>query len=78
MDVSFSGLGSSHKVQVEPEHGLEFIRPVETHAGVHGHSARHILRDGDVNYHGEVYNIERFDLWFEPVRQARCRSITRR
>jgi alkanesulfonate monooxygenase SsuD/methylene tetrahydromethanopterin reductase-like flavin-dependent oxidoreductase (luciferase family) len=30
---------------------------------------RAILRDGDVSYHGEVYNIERFDLWFQPLRR---------
>ena len=30
---------------------------------------RAILRDGEVSYHGEIYNIDRFDLWFEPVRR---------
>ncbi len=62
------GLGTSHKVQVEPEHGLEFTRPVarlrECVDVVRG-----IVRDGDIRHRGEIYNIERFDLWFEPVRR---------
>jgi probable F420-dependent oxidoreductase len=62
------GLGSSHKVQVEPEHGLEFIRPIERMREC-TEIVRGILRDGDIKYSGNVYNIERFDLWFEPVRQ---------
>ena len=62
------GLGSSHKVQVEPEHGLEFIRPIERMRECTD-IVRGILRDSDIKYAGEVYNIERFDLWFEPVRR---------
>ena len=62
------GLGSSHKVQVEPEHGLEFIRPIERMRECTD-IVRGILRDGDISYSGNVFNIERFDLWFEPVRR---------
>ena len=62
------GLGSSHKVQVEPEHGLEFNRPVERMREC-AEIVRRLLRDSDINYQGDVYNIERFDLWFEPVRR---------
>ena len=62
------GLGSSHRVQVEPEHGLEFIRPIERMRECTD-IARGILRDGDIKYRGDVYNIERFDLWFEPLRR---------
>ena len=62
------GLGSSHKVQVEPEHGLEFNRPIERMRECTD-IVRGILRDSDIRYRGEVYNIERFDLWFEPVRR---------
>ena len=62
------GLGSSHKVQVEPEHGLEFTRPIERMRECTD-IVRGILRDGDIKYRGDVYNIERFDLWFEPVRR---------
>lgn len=60
------GVGSSHKVQVEPEHGLEFTRPVQRLRECVD-IVRAILKDSDVNYHGEIYNIERFDLWFEPL-----------
>jgi alkanesulfonate monooxygenase SsuD/methylene tetrahydromethanopterin reductase-like flavin-dependent oxidoreductase (luciferase family) len=30
---------------------------------------RGILKDSDVNYHGEIYDIDHFDLWFEPLRK---------
>ena len=62
------GVGSSHKVQVEPEHGLEFIRPVQRLRECVD-IIRAILKDSDVNYHGEIYDIDRFDLWFEPLRK---------
>ena len=62
------GVGSSHKVQVEPEHGLEFTRPVQRLRECVD-IVRTILRDSDVNYHGEVYDIDRFDLWFQPFRK---------
>ena len=61
------GVGSSHKVQVEPEHGLEFTKPIarlrETVDVV-----RKLLKDSRVSYQGEVINIQDFDLWFQPVR----------
>ena len=47
---------------------MEFIRPIERMRECTD-IVRRILRDGDVNYQGEVYNIQRFDLWFEPVRR---------
>ena len=62
------GVGTSHKVQVEPEHGLEFTRPVQRLRECVD-IVRAILKDSDVNYHGEVYDIERFDLWFQPLRK---------
>jgi probable F420-dependent oxidoreductase len=62
------GLGTSHKVQVEPEHGLEFTRPVQRLRECVD-IVRAIIKDSDVNCHGEIYNIERFDLWFKPLRQ---------
>ena len=62
------GLGSSHRVQVGPEHGVEYSRPLarvrETVAVV-----RALLRDGEVSHAGETVRIERFDLWFEPLRR---------
>src|SRR5215207_2026220 len=62
------GLGSSHKVQVEPEHGIPYSKPVqrlrETVTVI-----RTLLREGVVSYKGEVLTIDRFDLWFEPIRR---------
>ena len=63
------GLGSSHKVQVEPEHGVPYAKPVtrvrETAAVV-----RALLRDGRVSYRGETVTIENYELWFEPFRPS--------
>src|SRR5206468_8192301 len=63
------GLGSSHRVQVEPEHGVPFIQPTqrlrETVDVVRG-----LLRDGLVSHAGTVIDIRRFDLWFTPERPA--------
>jgi alkanesulfonate monooxygenase SsuD/methylene tetrahydromethanopterin reductase-like flavin-dependent oxidoreductase (luciferase family) len=62
------GLGSSHRVQVEPEHGVAFVQPTarlrDTIAIV-----RELVRDGVVSHHGEAVTIERFDLWFPPHRR---------
>jgi alkanesulfonate monooxygenase SsuD/methylene tetrahydromethanopterin reductase-like flavin-dependent oxidoreductase (luciferase family) len=61
------GLGSSHRVQVEPEHGIPFVQPTarlrDTIAVV-----RALVRDGVVSHRGEVVTIGRFDLWFPPER----------
>ena len=61
------GLGSSHRVQVEPEHGIAFVQPTarlrDTIAIVRG-----LLHDGVVSHRGEAVTIERFDLWFPPLR----------
>jgi 5,10-methylenetetrahydromethanopterin reductase len=63
------GLGSSHKVQVEPEHGVPFVQPTsrlrETVDVV-----RALVRDGVVSYAGQAVTIERFDLWFTPQRRS--------
>jgi probable F420-dependent oxidoreductase len=63
------GLGSSHRVQVEGEHGLAYARPIprlrETVEVV-----RALLRDGEVSYRGEHVRIERFDFWFPRLRPA--------
>ena len=62
------GLGSSHRVQVGPEHGVEYRRPLgrvrDTVTVV-----RTLLREGEVGHSGETVRIERFDLWFEPLRR---------
>lgn len=61
------GIGSSHMVQVEGEHGVPYGKPLtrvrETIAIV-----RALLRDGRVQYEGETVRIEGFDLWFTPLR----------
>lgn len=59
------GLGSSHKVQVEPEHGVVYEKPLtrtrETVAIV-----RTLIGDGRVRFRGETIRIEDFDLWYTP------------
>ncbi|HUF94105.1 MAG TPA: LLM class flavin-dependent oxidoreductase [Candidatus Limnocylindria bacterium] len=61
------GLGTSHREQVEPEHGVLFDRPTarlrDTVAIVRG-----LLAEGAVSHRGETVTIERFDLWFPPLR----------
>jgi 5,10-methylenetetrahydromethanopterin reductase len=63
------GVGSSHKVQVENEHGVAYGKPLtrvrETVAVV-----RALLRDGNVSYDGETVRIAGFDLWFAPRRRS--------
>ena len=62
------GLGSSHKVQVEPEHGLEFsgaIPRVRDTVNI----VRQLIRDGAVtDYVGEAIDIRSFDLHFPTFR----------
>jgi len=62
------GLGTSHREQVEPEHGVPFTEPTarlrDTIAIV-----RALVRDGSVSHRGRVVTIERFDLWFTPRRR---------
>jgi alkanesulfonate monooxygenase SsuD/methylene tetrahydromethanopterin reductase-like flavin-dependent oxidoreductase (luciferase family) len=62
------GVGTSHREQVEPEHGVPFERPTDrlrdTVAVV-----RELLREGTVSHRGRVLTIDRFDLWFTPVRR---------
>ena len=62
------GLGSSHKVQVVGEHGLSYSRPID-HLRDTVEIVRTLLRQGTVSYSGSAVNIDRFDLWFRPIRQ---------
>ncbi len=62
------GLGSSHKVQVEPEHGIPYGKPVQRMRETVD-IIRTLLRDGQVSYQGQEINIDSFDLWFEPIRR---------
>jgi probable F420-dependent oxidoreductase len=61
------GVGSSHKVQVEGEHGVVYGRPL-TRVRESVAIIRELLRDGRVSYRGETVRIESFDLWFAPLR----------
>jgi alkanesulfonate monooxygenase SsuD/methylene tetrahydromethanopterin reductase-like flavin-dependent oxidoreductase (luciferase family) len=61
------GLGSSHRVQVEPEHGIAFVQPTARLRDTIA-IARALIRDGVVSHRGEAVTIERFDLWFRPHR----------
>src|SRR4029453_17979844 len=53
------GLGSSHKVQVEPEHGIPYGRPLQR-VRESVEIIRTLLRDGVVSYRGQTVSIERF------------------
>ncbi|MDP6709563.1 MAG: LLM class flavin-dependent oxidoreductase, partial [Alphaproteobacteria bacterium] len=59
------GLGSSHKVQVEPEHGVAYGKPI-TRTRESVEIIRTLLREGRVQYDGDTVKIENFDLWFQP------------
>jgi probable F420-dependent oxidoreductase len=63
------GVGSSHKVQVEGEHGVPYAKPLtrvrETVALI-----RQLAQVGRVSFHGETVRVENFDLWFTPWRRA--------
>ena len=62
------GIGSSHKVQVVPEHGVPFGKPLtKTRETVE--VVRALLRAGAVQYDGETVRIENFDFWFTPHRR---------
>jgi alkanesulfonate monooxygenase SsuD/methylene tetrahydromethanopterin reductase-like flavin-dependent oxidoreductase (luciferase family) len=63
------GLGSSHKVQVEAEHGVAYSKPL-TRVRETVEAIRDLWRDGRVSYRGETIRIDGFDLWFSP-RQTR-------
>lgn len=61
------GIGSSHRVQVEPEHGVPYAKPL-TRTRESVEIIRALLRDGAVQYEGETVRIENFDFWFTPRR----------
>ena len=61
------GLGSSHRVQVGPEHGVEYARPLDRIRDTVA-IVRTLLREHDVSHAGETVRIERFNLWFRPLR----------
>ncbi len=61
------GLGSSHKVQVVPEHGVEYAKPI-TRLRESVTIIRQLLETGNAHFEGETVIIENFDLWFRPWR----------
>ena len=63
------GLGSSHRVQVEGEHGLPYARPIDRLRDT-VEVVRRLLRDGTVSFGGDVLDIPKFDLWFRPLRPS--------
>ena len=63
------GIGSSHKIQVEPEHGIPYSKPL-TRVRETVELVRELLREGIVHYQGETISIEKFEFWFEPHRRA--------
>ena len=62
------GLGSSHRVQVVGEHGLAYGKPL-TRVRESVEIIRALLRDGQVSYQGDIFNIDGYDLWFTPFRR---------
>jgi 5,10-methylenetetrahydromethanopterin reductase len=62
------GLGTSHREQVEPEHGVPFVAPAARLRDV-VEIVRALVRDGAVSHRGRTVTIERFDLWFPPGRR---------
>src|SRR5262249_40422244 len=52
------GLGSSHRVQVEGEHGLPYARPIERLTETVD-VVRALLRDGTVSHRGDLLKIQR-------------------
>jgi probable F420-dependent oxidoreductase len=62
------GIGSSHKVQVEGEHGVPYGKPL-TRVRETVTVIRELLRDGRVAYQGDTVRIENFELWFQPRRR---------
>jgi probable F420-dependent oxidoreductase len=59
------GLGSSHKAQVEPEHGMVYRKPL-TRTRETVTIVRDLIHDGRVSFQGDSIRIENFDLWYAP------------
>lgn len=62
------GLGSSHRVQVEPEHGLTYQKPMQRVRET-VEIVRSLLRNGKISYKGNIYPQVDYDLWFTPIRK---------
>ena len=68
------GLDSSHKVQVEPEHGIPYGRPLQR-VRESVEIIRALLRDGVVSYRGKTVTIERFELDDEYLEDLKAELI---
>ncbi|MCH9671625.1 MAG: LLM class flavin-dependent oxidoreductase [Gammaproteobacteria bacterium] len=62
------GLGSSHRVQVGPEHGVDYVKPIERLTET-VQFVRTLVANGKASFAGETFSIENFDFWFEPHRR---------
>ena len=62
------GLGSSHKVQVKAEHGIQYEKPMD-HIRETVEIVRKLFKDGKVSYKGSLHQIESYDLWFPAARK---------
>jgi len=63
------GIGSSHRVQVEGEHGVPYGKPL-TRTRETVELIRALLRDGKASYAGQTIQIDNFELWFKPRRPS--------
>jgi alkanesulfonate monooxygenase SsuD/methylene tetrahydromethanopterin reductase-like flavin-dependent oxidoreductase (luciferase family) len=61
------GVGSSHRVQVEGEHGVPYSKPL-TRVRETVELIRRLSRDGRAGFLGETVRVANFDLWFSPRR----------
>jgi probable F420-dependent oxidoreductase len=59
------GLGSSHKAQVEPEHGVVYSKPL-TRARETVAIVRELVRERRVSFEGTTVRTRNFDLWYAP------------
>jgi alkanesulfonate monooxygenase SsuD/methylene tetrahydromethanopterin reductase-like flavin-dependent oxidoreductase (luciferase family) len=62
------GLGSSHKVQVEGQHGLAYARPL-SRVRETVEIVRELLKEGSVSYKGQVISIDSFGFAFPVYRK---------
>ena len=63
------GLGSSHLVQVEPEHGLPYEEPIERMRECI-EIIRTLLSEKKIDFNGRVFPKVAYDLWFTPYRRV--------
>jgi alkanesulfonate monooxygenase SsuD/methylene tetrahydromethanopterin reductase-like flavin-dependent oxidoreductase (luciferase family) len=62
------GLGSSHRVQVEPEHGLPYEEPLQrTRESVQ--IIRELLSNGKAEFSGKIFPRVTYDFWFTNPRK---------